>query len=258
MKSPMALLYHIVLPPPADADDEERKLYVHPDHFVAQMVDLHRRGCRTLSLTEFRAAAALGDPSPNRFLLTFDDAYAHVDAAVRPTLERLGFTAVMFAPWAHLGGCNTWDQGHANLARLELATADELSAMDGRRWEVASHGMRHVDLAGVQPSERLAELRDSRDQLCELLGRPVVDFAYPYGAMDESVAEDVAEAGYRAAFLARPARGDGLLQIPRLPIRGDEGMSLFRLRSSSLGNAGYRLVSRAPSWAKTAARAILS
>lgn len=253
----MALLYHIVLPPPADLDDEEKKLFVHPDRFVAEMDDLRRRGWRTLTLTEFRAAAIKGDPVPGRFLLTFDDAYAHVADAVTPTLERLGFSAVMFAPWAHLGGRNTWDGEHPNLARLEIASQAELKAMDGHSWEVASHGMRHVRLGELEPMERLSDLAESRSRLGELLGHPVIDLAYPYGAVGEFVVDDVARAGYHTGFLALTDGANGLLQLPRIPVRGDEGMSIFRFRTGSTGGTAHRLASRAPRWAKTATRAVL-
>jgi len=257
MRFPMVLLYHIVLPPPSNADQEERKLFVHPERFMSQMEDLHRRGCRTLSLNEFRAAIASGSLSPSRFLLTFDDAYAHVNGAVTPTLHRLGFSAVMFAPWGHLGGRNVWDRAHRNLAHLDIATAAELKAMDGAGWEVASHGLRHTDLSTLDPADRFGELRAACERFSNLLGRSVIDFAYPYGVADEGVSNDVSKAGYRTGFLARPSGGANLLQIPRQPIRGDEGMAIVRLRTSSLSNLSYRLGGLAPRWAKTATRAIL-
>src|SRR5438067_11266740 len=99
MTTPMVLLYHVVLPRPSDADSEEEGLFVHPDLFASQMEDLHERGFRTLTLGQFRSALDGTRVRPKGFLLTFDDAYAHVDPIVRPLLDRFGFSSVMFAPW---------------------------------------------------------------------------------------------------------------------------------------------------------------
>lgn len=257
MRFPLVLLYHIILPPPPRADLEESKLFLHPDRFVAQMEDLKSRGFHTLTLTEFHAAVASDKPARDRFLLTFDDAYAHVQDAVTPTLRRLGLSAVMFAPWAHLGGRNVWDNQHPNLARLDILSVPELRTLDAGPWEVASHGMRHLDLTTLTQGERLADLMESRAALSDILGHPILDLAYPYGAWDESVANDVAEAGYRAAFVALPSPSNSVFQTPRQPIRGDEGMTLFRLRTSPAGHLGYGLGGLAPQWVRTAARAIL-
>ena len=93
MRFPLVLLYHIVLTPPANADEEERKLFLDPTRFQVQMDDLHSRGYRTLTLREYRAALAAGYPAPGRFLLKFDDASAHVHAAATPSPNQAGLPA---------------------------------------------------------------------------------------------------------------------------------------------------------------------
>jgi peptidoglycan/xylan/chitin deacetylase (PgdA/CDA1 family) len=253
----MVLLYHAVLPPPSDADEIERSLFVDPDRFAEQMHDLHARGFTTLTLAEFRAALVGQKGLSKRLLITFDDAYAHVAAIVTPVLRQFGFSAVMFAAWQHLGQTNSWDSGHRNLSRLEIASIEELRAMHDQGWEVASHGFRHVQLAGVSAGRRRSELRESRRRLGDLLGEPVVDLAYPYGVCNLDIRSDAEAAGFQTAFLAEPSRHFHPLAVPRRPIRGDDSMAVFRLKTSLTGAAVSHLNEFTPAWAKLVARRII-
>src|SRR5947208_664186 len=119
MRVPSVLLYHAVCAQPEPAIEGERPLFMSLQRFADQMDDLARRGYRALTLGEF--AAGLDERRfPHRsVLLTFDDGYAHVDAVVTPVLRRHGFRAVMFAPFGHLGGHNSWDAAWSrHLAQL--------------------------------------------------------------------------------------------------------------------------------------------
>ena len=245
----MVLLYHIVAPVPADADGEERGLFVEPGNFEDQMKDLADRGFRTISLNQFAAVLTGAPITPRSFLLTFDDAYAHVDGVVSPVLRQHGFSAVMFACSEHLGGKNTWDADHPNLAKLEIAGQDQMKAMAAGPWEIASHGRRHVDLRGLVAEQRRDDLEQSRARLSEIVGEPILDFAYPFGADDPAIRDDVRAAGYRMAFTAWHAGGADPMHLGRRPIRGTDSMAVFRLKTSGSSDFLYR--------ARGAARALM-
>ncbi len=253
----MTLLYHAVMTPPGDADEEERRLFVHPDLFRDQIDDLARRGYRTLRLSEFASCLENGRFPGLRFLLSFDDGYSHVPGAVSPILRRHDFSAAIFVPTAHLGGKNTWDPEHRNLAALDLMSADDLRKLDPTTWEVASHGCRHDDLSTMEPTTRLSELTAAREYLSDLLHQPVLDLAYPYGIEDERVRADAQRAGYRMAFTATYSASLHRFRLPRRPVRGDLGLQPFRLMTSSWVASLYRMGNFAPRWAKTTARTIL-
>ncbi len=250
-------MYHAVSAPPFPCDPEEEDTFVPPDGFAWQMADLARRGFRTLRLEEYRAALGSGRRRARSFLLTFDDAYTHVDEVVTPILQRHGFTAVMFAAWQHLGQRNNWDGEHPNLSRLDIATRDRLASMDAGCWEIASHALQHVDLRQLSPARRQADLREAREGLSELLHRPVLELAYPYGLSDPAVREDARVAGYQMAFTASGGNVGDWFQLPRRPIRGKDGAIIFRLKTSPRSEGFYRAGDFAPGWARTAARAVL-
>src|SRR5207248_1761149 len=119
--------------------------------------------------------------------------------------------------------------GHANLGALKISSADQLKAMDGHGWEIASHGLRHIDLTTLDEATMVSQLSESRARLSELVGRPVVDLAYPYGACDQVVQRAAATAGYETGFLAvNNEPSSDRFAIPRRPVRGDEGIGIFR------------------------------
>lgn len=258
MTVPPVLLYHAVCPAPQPAVARERSLFVHQDRFADQMEDLARRGYRALTLGEFAAGLDDRDFPHKAVLLTFDDAYGHVDDVVTPVLRRHGFTAVMFTPLGHLGGRNTWDAPWSpQLAQLEIATAGQLRALPTDVWEVASHGLRHVDLRSVPPSQRRVDLITARERLSELLGRLVLELAYPYGSHDAPVRHDVASAGYRMAFAARNEPVIDRFRLSRSPISGEDTIEIFRLKTSGWTSSLYRVYDRAPRWVREPAGALL-
>jgi peptidoglycan/xylan/chitin deacetylase (PgdA/CDA1 family) len=258
MRFPPVLVYHAICPAPRQAIDRERPLFVHPDRFADQMDDLARRGYRALTLGEFGAGLDQYGFPQKTVLLTFDDAYGHVDDVVTPVLRRHGFTAVMFAPLGYLGGRNTWDAAWSpHLAKLEVASASQLRALPSDVWDVASHGLRHIDLRHVPPGGRRADLITARERLTELLGRPVLALAYPYGAHDASVRRDAAFAGYRMAFAARNKPVMDRFRLSRIPISGRDSLEIFRLKTSGWTSPLYRAYNSTPRWVRGPARALL-
>ena len=69
--------------------------------------------------------------------------------------------------------------------------------------EIASHGWLHRNLDALDPYRRLAEIRDGRAALEDLLGRPVRGFASPYGAHGDAAVDAMREAGLAYARTAR-------------------------------------------------------
>lgn len=69
--------------------------------------------------------------------------------------------------------------------------------------EIASHGYRHLQLNELTPGALRSELRDGREALEDLLGRPVTGFASPYGAHGTAAVEAMRETGFAYARTVR-------------------------------------------------------
>lgn len=134
--------------------------------------------------------------------ITFDDAFRS-SATVFPELERLGLPVTIFV-------CTAYARTGEALSIPELAgddpqelatmTWDELRAHAERGVDIQSHGISHAHLPQLEDSELRRELRDSKQELEDELGRPCHELAYPYGEHDERVRAGARAAGYQRAF----------------------------------------------------------
>jgi len=81
----------------------------------------------------------------------------------------------------------SWDQ-------TRLLAADKLCT-------IGSHTLSHGVLPNMRTKEIEVELKESKLKLEKQIGKEVVHFAYPYGAWNNSVRKQVADAGYKTAVL---------------------------------------------------------
>jgi peptidoglycan/xylan/chitin deacetylase (PgdA/CDA1 family) len=108
-------------------------------------------------------------------------------------------------------------------------------------WELASHGLHHVDLRSLPSRSRRRDLEAARGALSELAGRQVKEIAYPFGFHDANVRRDAAAAGFEMGFTASGAPTADPLQLPRRPIHGDDGRLAFRAKIEPAAAWLYRL-----------------
>ncbi|WP_376098265.1 polysaccharide deacetylase family protein [Roseomonas sp. CCTCC AB2023176] len=93
-------------------------------------------------------------------------------------------------------------------------------AIAARGHEVASHGLRHLPLGGLDAAAIAREARRAREVLEDLTGTAVTGFRAPYFSLTtDAAAEAVSEAGYAYSSSLLPARGflHGVPEAPRRP-----------------------------------------
>jgi peptidoglycan/xylan/chitin deacetylase (PgdA/CDA1 family) len=155
-------------------------------------------------------------PGPH-FCLTFDDGSRSWVEVVLPTLTELAIPATFFVTTSRVGeqpgsGALSW----SDCQQL----ADE-------NMTIGSHSVTHRALADLDERAARSELRDSKRELEDRLGRHVVDFGAPYGRPGVTYLpeRDVAlarEEGYRSLVSTVPGAmwpGDSPYQIRRLTMR---------------------------------------
>jgi peptidoglycan/xylan/chitin deacetylase (PgdA/CDA1 family) len=150
--------------------------------------------------------------------VTFDDASVTVAETARAVLDRLGLVATVFVPLDSVGapGVLRWDE-------LRVLAADG--------WEIGSHTVSHRRLPTLEDEELDEELRSSRVQLEEGLGRSCRSLAYPYGDVDARVVRAAAAAGYESACLVGAAPvPPGPLAWPRVGLSSRDGWLGFRVK----------------------------
>ena len=177
------LLYHRISVSPIGS-----RYYVPPDVFDAQMKLLHDWGYQTIKIDMLLKAIEEGASLPPRpIILTFDDGHLDNYTTALPILQKYGFTGVEYLVVNFIGV-----EGYMNVDQIkELAAAG---------WEMGSHSMNHWDLPKQEAVVQRSEVVNSREQLEQTIGVPMLTFAYPFGAASSGVIDYVKFAGYTAGM----------------------------------------------------------
>lgn len=218
----------------------EQKYCVAPERFREHMRAIARRGFRPCSLGAFTAWLGGNAPLPEKsILLTFDDGFLGVYEHAFPMLRDLGWPFTVFLVSGLLGQTDAWT-ADSNPAGRTYPLLGEREIAEMRRAGVSfqSHTRTHPDLTGLDDAALDAELAGSRRELEALLGAPVDCLAYPFGKVDDRVANAARAAGYRAAFSVQPGfnrPGVDPFRIRRLDVFGSD-TSVALTRKLALGS----------------------
>ena len=146
-----------------------------------------------------------------------------------PGGERLAAMDALFA-WA--GFSPDARSSHRPLKADEVA---ELAA--GDLVEIGAHTVTHPLLPTLSPAEQATEVQASRASAEHLVGRPVISFAYPYGAHETETRSIVRELGFLSACSTKPGPvsvTSDLFALPRLHIEDWDGEELERRLAGAL------------------------
>jgi peptidoglycan/xylan/chitin deacetylase (PgdA/CDA1 family) len=184
------------------------------------MAFLHRVGYKVISLAEAYAGLFEGKTLPPRaVVLTFDDGCVNFSEYAWPVLKKFGFPVSMFLVAGMLGKTNSWMEGAAG--RVPLLDADRIRDLRLEGVSFGSHTLNHVNLTRCAPETARREIWESRARLEDLLGEPVLDFCYPFGAHNQNIAAMVADAGYRLGLTCLRASANharSAFELPRKAI----------------------------------------
>jgi peptidoglycan/xylan/chitin deacetylase (PgdA/CDA1 family) len=82
--------------------------------------------------------------------------------------------------------------------------AEHIRALVKAEMTIGFHTLHHPVLTRLGDRELRSALVDGRDELAEVVGQPLLLFAYPHGKADRRTAGMVREAGYVAAWTGQP------------------------------------------------------
>ena len=176
------LLYHHI----GYSFNEDSVYYVAPEVFDQQLNLLYQWGYQTISVELLARAITQGaELPPKPVILTFDDGSESIYATALPIMQRYGFTGTVYIVYHYVGIKNYME-------------TEQIRALYAAGWEIGSHSLTHRDLT-TRPDRQMDEIVGSRRQLESRLGVPILSFAYPFGAYDESSLGYVRFSGYMAA-----------------------------------------------------------
>ncbi len=206
------LLYHHI-----SDDGIGNRYYVSPAVFKKQMAWLADHHYQTITVEQLANLILYGGQMPQRpVVITFDDGDADMVTNALPILKQFGFvaTSYLIVKWI--------DAPH-------YITSEQVAQLIQEGWEIGSHSMSHVDLTQNE-GDLDYQVRESRVRLKELFGYDVKTFAYPFGMIDQTVANFTSRAGYLAAVGLGNSYQQGLYDLYyliRMEVRQEYSIDQF-------------------------------
>ncbi|HUF30745.1 MAG TPA: polysaccharide deacetylase family protein [Gemmatimonadaceae bacterium] len=201
------LTYHSI-------DDSSSVISISPDVFRRHVAWLASGAVRVVSLDELMALPS----SVDAVSLTFDDAFVNFAEIAAPLLVRNRLPATVMVVSEHAGGTNAWRGACAHdIPTLPLMDWHELGRMREMGFAIGAHSRTHPHLTALPPDALADEIGGSAEHIERELGvRPAV-FAYPYGSVDEAVAEATSGFSWGLTTELRTLRGrERRTCLPRL------------------------------------------
>jgi peptidoglycan/xylan/chitin deacetylase (PgdA/CDA1 family) len=222
------LCYHAV------EDDWESPLALSPAVFEAQCAWLSRRR-RVIPLRDAVKRLKGWRRLPTRTTaLTFDDGFAALYDNAWQVMARYNIPSTMFIVARTLSA-----EGHAvdwvdtpPKHEMRCLTIEQILEMQASGVEFGSHTLFHHDLRELSDDECERDLRESKEMLEDLLGRPVPFLAYPRGFNNVRVQRSAERAGYSHAFtLPTEPERPGPYAIPRAGIYAGNSMRALAIKT---------------------------
>ncbi len=216
------LTYHRVHTMPAVGEPD---LIVDPATFAAELAALQQGGYHTIHQWQLFDALYKGYALPSKpVIISVDDGYVDDVRTILPTLERYHMVATFFVITGRMSEPGFLDAG-------------QIRQLDQAGMDVGDHTSHHVDLRQLAGSELEQETAGSRHVLQSVLGHSVYFFAYPFGAFNDTVLQEIHSAGFTMAYTTQGGTTESTsapLTMPRIHVGRDETPSGL---VSMLGNA---------------------
>jgi peptidoglycan/xylan/chitin deacetylase (PgdA/CDA1 family) len=176
-----------------------------------------------LLLRQVRALARF-----KRIRVSFDDAFRNAGTII-PSIQRLKLPIVIFVStgYTRTGAPFTISElasdDPEDLNELRTMNWDDLRRLEDTGVEIGSHTVSHPHLPTLSDGELRDELSGSKAEIEDELGRPCIEFAYPYGEHDDRVRRAARAAGYERAYSLRGSRSDPFA-LPRMDLYRRHGV----------------------------------
>ncbi|HKV87447.1 MAG TPA: polysaccharide deacetylase family protein [Candidatus Dormibacteraeota bacterium] len=213
------LMYHYIRTPPSPLTDRlGYNLSIAPRDFQAQMDWLLYHGYHPVDFNDIRAYFAGKTPLPARpVVITLDDGYADLYTAAYPILRAHEFKAVAYIVSGFVG-------------RSRYVTQAQIVEMDRHGIEIGAHTVDHADLARASQGQLMFQIVQSKHWLEQLVGHPVIDFAYPSGRFSAAAIAALEQTGYSTAVTelwSTIHSLDDRYVWTRIRVSGGENLTLF-------------------------------
>ncbi len=123
----------------------------------------------------------------------------------------------------------------ADLELIKPLNWERIREMSERGIEFGSHTISHPYLINLTPDELIHELTVSKKTIEENINKPVISIAYPFGAHNERVEEQVKKCGYRFGIsyrndVIKNLNNQDIFKLPRIHVDYEFDYFFFKAR----------------------------
>ena len=187
------------------------KVYtVKPPDFAAQMKALSEAGYNSILPEQLYNYLVHNAPLPAKpIMITFDDTRAEQYSIGAAEMKKYGFKGVFFVMTVSIN-------------RPGYMTKEEIKSLADEGHVVAAHTWDHHMVTKYSGEDWNTQLVKPKAKLEDIIGKPVTDFAYPFGLWNTAAIPELKKSGYKMAYILSTKRDpvDPLYTIRRIIVSG--------------------------------------
>ena len=183
---------------------------VKPAAFAAQMKTLADAGYHTILPEQLYNYLAFDGALPEKpIMITFDDTRIDQFTIGATEMKKYGFKGVFFIMTVAIN-------------RPGYMTKEEIKSLSDDGHVIASHTWDHHMVTKYSGEDWNTQFLKPKAKLEDIIGKPVTDFAYPFGLWNTAAIPELQKSGHKMAYILSTKRDsiDPLYTIRRIIISG--------------------------------------
>ncbi len=179
--------------------NDKSNLSISVSNFENQIQYFHKLGFKTITFDN------VGENVSNPLIITFDDGYKDNLNNALPILKKYNFKSICFVVSSLIGKSNIWDKNTNNYVYKELLSKSDINEWLSNGMCIGSHGKNHKSLIKLSKNEIFDEIKDSKNDIENMIGLKINSFSYPFGKIN-SISSDIAKKTYKFAVSTMRSR----------------------------------------------------
>ncbi len=196
----------------SDSDGEMTKTYtVKPANFTEQMKALADTGYQSILPDQLYDYLVYNKPLPAKpVMITFDDTRGEQYSIGAAEMKKYNFKGVFFVMTVSIN-------------RPNYLSAAEIKALSDSGNTIAAHTWDHHMVTKYVGEDWNTQLVKPKAKLEAIIGKPITNFAYPFGLWNKEAIPEIKKSGYQMAYILSTKRDsiDPLYTIRRRIVSGN-------------------------------------
>ncbi|WP_426094252.1 polysaccharide deacetylase family protein [Flavobacterium sp. DSR2-3-3] len=204
------LCYHNIRDFSASASGNVKVYTVKPPAFAEQMKTLADAGYHTILPEQLYNYLVFDGPLPEKpIMITFDDTREEQFSIGAAEMKKYGFKGVFFIMTVSIN-------------RPGYMSKEQIKSLSDDGHVVGAHTWDHHMVTRYTGDDWNTQLVKPKAKLEEIVGKPVPDFAYPFGLWNTEAIPEIKKSGYKMAYILSTKRDpvDPLYTIRRIIVSG--------------------------------------